>query len=59
MLIFTHIMACIWYYIGYQASNLGYDSWLDSADINNDNILKFHKYSYAIYWAVVTFFTTG
>jgi hypothetical protein len=52
---FAHMMACIWFYIGYQTSMDG--SWLTYYDVIDASIWV--KYNYSYYWAVVTMVTVG
>lgn len=59
MLVFAHVIACLWYYVGRTTSN----SWiyyLQEMDANEFRELDdFTKYTYSMYWAVITLFTTG
>eukprot|EP01084_Bolivina_argentea_P146243 256141_1 len=55
MLILAHYAACIWWLLGESIS----PSWIDEHDLRHSDISQFAKYSYAMYWSIVTLFTTG
>lgn len=63
MVLFAHLSACGWFFVGYTTMNDDTGSWV-SVIINDDRsyideLPTFTKYSYSWYWAVVTLFTTG
>ncbi|CAD8168098.1 unnamed protein product [Paramecium octaurelia] len=54
---FSHIMACIWFYVGEKSGILLDKSWLKKYEIDNESIMI--KYNYSIYWATTTIVTVG
>ena len=58
MLIFAHVIGCLWYYIGVNTKHYQEGSWISEID-NFEKFTDFEKYSYSLYWAVVTLFTLG
>ena len=64
MVLFAHLSACAWFFVGYTTMDNSSGSWVSIAfDTNNkydiDILPTFTKYSISWYWAVVTLFTTG
>eukprot|EP01084_Bolivina_argentea_P200585 342997_1 len=55
MLLFAHIAACLWWYVGIHTQ----PSWVDSWELRTNDHSAFTKYTFSWYWAVVTLFTTG
>eukprot|EP01084_Bolivina_argentea_P146242 256137_1 len=57
MILLAHYAACIWWTIGERT----HPSWIDDErhNLRDDNLSNFQKYSFAMYWAVITLFTTG
>lgn len=49
------MMACLWFYIGYNTTNYG--SWLTYYNIIDESIWT--KYNYSYYWATITMVTVG
>eukprot|EP01083_Nonionella_stella_P000797 2284_1 len=69
MMLTSHISACIWYFVGCQTQKQYGKSWLsehtdlihgcDAGAHTADLSPMIARYSYALYWSVVTLFTTG
>ena len=64
MVLFAHLSACGWFFVGYNTMNNDSGSWVtiqfDTFDPQYiDKLPTFTKYSFSWYWAVVTLFTTG
>eukprot|EP01083_Nonionella_stella_P084474 233852_1 len=65
MLLVAHYCACVWFYVGYVAfkdstiRKTWIDALVDEQEQTFDEIPNFTKYTYSIYWAIVTLFTTG
>lgn len=52
----AHIMACMFYYIGYNSKASG-DSWLFAEGLMDEEPLV--RYNFAFYWATMTMVTVG
>jgi len=63
MLLFAHLSACTWFFVGYLTMESESGSWVSTIISEDkqfvDDLDVFTKYSYCWYWAVVTLFTTG
>eukprot|EP01083_Nonionella_stella_P129893 394146_1 len=64
MVLFAHICACCWFFVGYATMDNESGSWITTVISSNKEVIDnelstFTLYSYAWYWAVVTLFTTG
>eukprot|EP01083_Nonionella_stella_P131742 400458_1 len=73
MLLYAHLMACLWYFVGCESNKKYGTSWISEIDAIQHNCYEdvshglrhseltsaFERYTYAWYWSIVTLFTTG
>jgi hypothetical protein len=62
----THIIACVWFHIAYQALRMNTESWIyvdAGRSVYDTNLVVTQKtgeqYVFAVYWAVATLTSTG
>ena len=59
MLLTAHYCACVWYIIGHYAHKNKLHSWIEyileeESKDDIDDVHLFTKYSYSIYWSIIT-----
>ena len=57
MLICSHYISCLWFFVGMKGHIDGKSNWLDTRKLLGSNVAK--QYMASFYWSTVTLFTTG
>lgn len=57
LLFVSHIIACVWHFIGFRLMEKSLKNWIEKAGLENTFHLYYYLYSY--YWTIVTIITVG